>query len=94
MNLSDCLRSESIYKAKLCDLCDLFYHQKVERSTSQKLVMRIGEGKINKNKNIFGMVMRHVDIRSYTISSLGLWLLARFKKTSEMNDYNFKDNDS
>ena len=56
--------------------------------------MRIGEGKINKNKNIFGMVMRHVDIRSYTISSLGLWLLARFKKTSEMNDYNFKDNDS
>ena len=45
MTLSNCLRSESIYKADLSDLCDLVYHQKSERSPYQILIMRISEDK-------------------------------------------------
>ena len=94
MTLSGCLRSEPMYKADLSDLCDLVYHQKSERSLYQILIMRISEGKTVHDKNIFGRVMRHVDVRRCTFGALGLWLLARFKETNEINNYNFYDNSS
>ena len=45
MTLSGCLRSDSLYKADLCDLCDLVYHQNAKRSVYQILILRIGEAK-------------------------------------------------
>ena len=38
MTLSGCLRSESMYKANLSDLCDLVYHQKSVRFLYQILI--------------------------------------------------------
>ena len=81
MTLSGYLRSESIYKADLSDLCDLVCHQKSVRSPYQILIMKVGEGKTVHEKHIFGRLMRHVDVRRYAFSALDLWLLARFKKT-------------
>ena len=63
MTLSGCLRSESMLKADLSDLCDLVYHQKSERSPYQILIMRIGEGKTVHDKTFFGRLLRHVDVR-------------------------------
>ena len=92
MTLSGCLRSESMMKADLSDLCDLVYQQKSERSPYQILIMRIGEGKTVHDKNIFGRLLRHVDVRRCAFGALGLWLLSRFKETNEVNEYNFNDN--
>ena len=38
--------------------------------------------------------MRHVDVRRCAFGALGLWFLAQFKETNEMNEYNFQDNES
>ena len=81
ITLSPCLRSEYVYKAYLSDFCDLVYHQKLEQYVYQILILRIGEGKTVNGKNIFGKVMRHVDVRRCAFSALGLWLLCRFKET-------------
>ena len=56
--------------------------------------MRIGEGKTVKDKNNDVRIMRHVDIRRCAFGALGLWFLARFKETNEMNEYYFQDNES
>ena len=77
MTLSGCLRCESMYKTDLSDLCDLVYHQKSERSPYQILIMRTGEGKTVHDKNIFGRLLRHVDVRRCAFGALGLWLLSR-----------------
>ena len=92
MTLSGCLRSDSLYKADLCDLCDLVYHQNAERSVYQILILRIGEAKTIKDNAHFGRVLRHVDVTKCAFGALGLWLLARFKETGEMEEYNFEDN--
>ena len=36
--------------------------------------------------------MRHVDVGRYAFGVLYLWLLARFKETNEVNEYNFNKN--
>ena len=47
-----------------------------------------------KDKNNFDRIMRHVDVRTCAFGALGLWFLARFKETNEINEYNFLDNES
>ena len=86
MEISSCLRSESINKV---DLCYLIYHQRAERSTYQILIMKIGEDKPIHDKNIFGRLMRNFDIRICAIGVLGLWLLARFKEINDVISYDF-----
>lgn len=83
MILSDCLRSDSIFKADSCDLydlCDFCYHQRSKQSAYQILIMRIVEDKTVHDKNIFVRVMRHADVRRCAMGTLDLWLLDRLKK--------------
>ena len=57
-------------------------------------MLSIGEGKTGFDKHIFGRVFLHVDVINYTISALGVWLLALFKETNEVIGYNFRQNSS
>ena len=52
ISLGAVLRSESLYKADLCDLCDFFIDTKQsgEPDPYHIGVLRIGEGKQNSNK--------------------------------------------
>lgn len=92
MTLFECLRSESIHNAALSDMCDLVYHQRVERFPYQILIMRIGKGKNVYHKTIFGRVMRHIDVRKCLITALKLSLLVRFRETNEINEYDCSKN--
>ena len=71
MTLSGCLRSNSLYLAGLCDLCDIIYNQHAKRSTYQILIMRIGESKTIIDNAHFGRVMRHVDVTKCAFGALG-----------------------
>ena len=86
MTLGGVLRSESMYLADLSDLCDFIFHQTLEPDPYHVSVLRIGRGKTNKANNIFGRAMRHKDPRMCSVSGLGLYLLARFQSTNEVDE--------
>ena len=86
------MRSDSIYKADLADLCHFQFTQTREQYPYFILILRIGAGKTVKDNAEFGKVMRHNDVRLCAIGSLGLWLLARFDATNEMEGIDFSVN--
>ena len=94
MTLSAVMRSDSIYKADLCDLCDFSFKQGGEHSPYHILILRDGGGKSVQDKTQFGKVMRHRYPELCPIGALGLWLLARFDITSEQDNIDFLDNES
>ena len=94
MTLSSVMRSDSIYKADLCDLCDFSFLQPGEHSPYHVMILRDGGGKTCKVKPQFGKVMRHRVAELCPIGALGLYLMARFELTNEHKDFDFLTNKS
>ena len=93
MCLCGVLRSESLYQADLSDLCDFFINQDGEPDHYHIAVLRIGDGKANKDGNaVFGRVMRHKDPRLCAINALAIYLCMRFDVTGEIESIDFEDN--
>ena len=92
MTLNGVLRMESMYIADLSDLCDFIFHQKDELDPYQCLIMRIGTGKANKSRVIFGRAMRHTDPRLCAMGGLAFYLHIRFLVTKEYEEFDFCDN--
>ena len=93
-SLSAVLRSDSIYKADLADLCDFKFKQKLEPDPYHICILRVGEGKTVGSKAQFGKMMRHSNTKMCAIGALGFWLLARFMITDEIGQMDFTNNDS
>ena len=91
-SLSAVLRSDSIYKADLADLCDFKFKQKLEPDPYHIGILRVGEGKTVGSKAQFGKMMRHANVKMCAIGALGFWLMARFMITDEINSIDFTDN--
>ena len=94
MTLSGVMRSDSLYKSDMCDLCDFKFQQPGEHSPYHILILRDGCGKSVKEKTQFGKVMRHRLPELCPIGGLGLWLLARFEITQEHKNFDFLHNRS
>ena len=95
MTLGSVSRSESLYKADLCDLCDFNFKQRREIDPYHILIMRIGFGKtVGSDHAIYARGMRHSDVTLCPIGALGLWFLHRFFLSTEMETINFRLNDS
>ena len=90
------LRSESLFKADLSDLCDIIIDSEVSKEPSPYhiVVLQIGEGKQNADKNIFGRFMRHRDPRLCALGALAMYLFLRFQVTEEHKQFNFFENNS
>ena len=96
MSLGAVLRSESLFKADLSDLCDVMLDtdKTNEPSPYHIVVLCIGEGKENNDKHIFGRIMRHWDPRLCGIGGLAMYLMLRFQLTKEPEMFDFLINDS
>ena len=96
MSLGAVLRSESLFKADLSDLCDFILDRDKmnEPSPYHIVVLRIGEGKQNNDKNIFGRILRHRDPRLCGIGALAMYLMLRFQLTKEHKLFDFFNNNS
>ena len=94
MTLAGVMRSDSLLKSDLCDLCDFTFKQGGELSPYHIMILRDGAGKTVQDKTQFGKVMRHRLPELCPIGALGLWLLARFDITNELDDFDFCDNKS
>ena len=90
--LNSVMRSDSLYKAELADLCDFNFHQPREPDPYHIMILRDGSGKQAKDKAQFGKVMRHRLPELCSIGALGLYLLARFDITKEYEKMDFLDN--
>ena len=53
------MRSDSVSKADLCDICDFMLLQPREKDPYHILVLRDGDGKGSKVKTNFDKVIRH-----------------------------------
>ena len=94
MTLSGVLRSESLYKADLADLCDFKYKQSRERDPYHILILRVSTGKTNADKILYGRVMRHYLVEQCSIGALALYLLLRFYVTTEIDGIDFLENET
>ena len=84
------IRSESVFKADLCDLMDFNYLQVNEPDPYHVLITRIVSGKTIKGDNpLYARGTRHRDPRICHIRALGLWLMARFSIFNEMDKLDF-----
>ncbi len=90
--ISGILRGQSMIKADLPDLCDLMHQHSSQTYPIHILVMRIAQGKVNANKILYGI--RHQNVNLCAISSLALYLFARFNRTHEMDEVDFTCNSS
>ena len=86
------MRSDSLYRADLSDLCNFLFKQTRERDPYHVYVLRVGSSKTVKEKAHFGKVMRHKDVTQWAIGALGFWLMARFSSTNENTTMDFSDN--
>ena len=77
-SLNGVLRMESLYLAYLSDLCDFIFHQKLERDPYQCLILRVGTGKANQRRTIFGRAVRHVDAILCPMGAPAFYLHNRF----------------
>ena len=93
-SLNGLLRMQSLYLEDLSDLCDFIFHQKLERDPYQCLILRVGTGKANQRRTIFGTEMRHVDARLCPMGALAFYLHNRFSVTKEYEEFDFCDNSS
>ena len=87
---------ESLYLTGICDLCDFFIttEQSKEPYPYHILILRVGAGKTNKNKVVFGRLVRHIDPTMYGFSALALYVLCRFNLTQEHLQMDFSDNEA
>ena len=75
MTLRSILKSESLYKVDLSDICDFIFKQCREIDPYHILIMRIGfEKTINGDHAIYARGMRHSDVKLYPIGALGIWV--------------------
>ena len=92
------LRGESLFRAELSDICSLVLNDEgISRlikgpMQAMVLIMQIAIGKTNKNKTLYGRVMRNKDVRLCAISAFGLYLLSRNEYANET--FNFESNQS
>ena len=89
MTLSAVMRSDLVYKADLCDLCDFTFQQTGENSPYHILILRDGGDKSVKDRTQFGEVMHHNVAEMCPIGALCLWLLAHFEVTNEQETFHF-----
>ena len=94
LTLSTVMRSDSVYKANLCDMCDFTFLQRREKDPYHILILRDRDGKGSKVKTKFAKVMRHRLAQLCPIGALGLWLLARFDIAEEYKSFDFTSNGS
>ena len=94
MTLGAVLRSESLYKADLADICDVH----ISTTTNQEptpyhiVILCVGEGKQNNDKDVFGRIIRHKDPRLCGVGALAFYLMLRFHLTEEPKLFDFSDN--
>ena len=88
------MRSESLFKTDMADLCDFKFLQKRESAPYHIIVNRIGRGKTVKEKVHFGKVMQHKDVLRCSIGALGLMFLGRFHILNEHQTMDFTNNES
>ena len=74
VTLSAVIRSDSMYKTDLCDLCDFTFHQPGDSDPYHVLILIDRSGKSAKDKTQFVKVMRHKVTELCPIGVLGLWL--------------------
>ena len=83
MTLGAVLRSESLYKADLADVCDVH----IATTTNQEptpyhiVILCVGEGKQNNDKDVFGQILRHKDSRLCGVGALAFYLMLKFHLT-------------
>ena len=58
------------------------------------MILRVGTGKANQRRTIFGRAMRHVDARLCPIGALAFDLHNRLIVTKEYKDFDFSVNNS
>ena len=65
MSFGTVLRSESLFKADLCDLFDFIMDTEIKKEPSSYhiLVLGTGEGKQNNDKYVFWRIMKYFDPR-------------------------------
>ena len=90
--LSGVLRSESLYRGDLSDLCDFKFKQRLEPDEYHIGIQRVSQGKANKEKVLYGRSIRHLNPELCSLGGLGLYLLNRFEVTNELEHMNFADN--
>ena len=91
MSLCGVLRSESLFKADLSDLMDIKLESQLTKEPSpyHVLILRIGEGKQNSDKSIYGRCIRHRDPRLCGVGALAMYLFLRFQVTEEPKLFHF-----
>ena len=94
MTLLAVIRSDSLYKANLCYLCNFMFHQPGEHDPYYASVLTNGAGKSIKDKTQFGKVMYHKVPELCLIKALDFLLLARIGVTQELDGSDFLDNES
>ena len=94
MTLSAVVRSDSLYSADLCALCDFTFSQPKEHDPYHIMILRDGDAKTSKGKAQYGKVMRHRLPELCSICALDLYLLARFEITGEIKTFDLKKNNS
>ena len=92
--LSGILRSESLYRGDLSDLCDFKFQQRNELYEYHIGIQRVSQSKVNKDKVMYGRTMRHRDVELCSIGALGLYLFTRFEVAKEIEHIDFSDNKS
>eukprot|EP00536_Pseudo-nitzschia_multiseries_P001748 jgi/Psemu1/3973/gm1.3973_g len=85
------LCGESVFKCELLDLCNLIKYDKVAHAC-QIFIMQILTGKTNGTKTLHGRVMRNKNVVMCPIGALGFYLMARFHRSNQLNNYGFADN--
>ena len=88
------MRSDSLYSADLCDLCDFTFLQPKEGDDYHIMILRDGDAKTSKGKTQYGKVMRHKLPELCSMCALGLYLLVRFEITKEVQTFDFMNNHS
>ena len=90
--LAGVLRSESLYRGDLSDLCDFKFNQRLEPSPYHIGIQRVSMGKANADKVLYGRAIRHREPQLCSIGALGFYLMARFHVTDEIDCIDFSDN--
>ena len=94
MTLGAVMRSDSLYSADLCDLCDFTFLQPKEGDDYHIMILRDGDAKTSKGKTQYGKVMRHKLPELCSMCALGLYLLVRFETAKEVETFDFMNNRS
>ena len=81
--LAAVMRSDSVYKAELADICDFNFKQPRELDPYHIMVLGDGDGKQSRKKAQHGKVIRHRLAELCSIGGLRFYFLARFDLSKE-----------